>query len=224
MGSQREAQIAGRKLLIWEHEDVVEANSGRSVTGSWIWDCSFLLADWLASGVWAPGYFQGKRVVELGAGTGLPGMVAAVLGAHVVLTDRPYLLHGLQKNVEANSLTDSVKVKALEWGEDCSHCSPPVDLVLMSDLLYDLEAMPQLCDSLLRLSAVGHTQILVAYEMRLGTTECLQSLWDSGFLFAPQELPPGWPHHHGDDIGLLTMWRALDMPSSPAHTSLDLSL
>lgn len=33
-------------------------------------------------------YWQGKRVLELGSGTGLVGLVAGYLGAHTVLTDQ----------------------------------------------------------------------------------------------------------------------------------------
>lgn len=42
------------------------------------------------------------RVVELGAGTGLVGMLLARLGASVVLTDLKEMLPLLQDNVDAN--------------------------------------------------------------------------------------------------------------------------
>ena len=35
-----------------------------------------------------PGALRGKRVLELGSGTGLAGMVAAMLGATVCITDQ----------------------------------------------------------------------------------------------------------------------------------------
>jgi len=48
------------------------------------------------------GDLKGKRLVELGAGCGMPGMVAAQLGAQVVLTDVPELRPLLECNVAAN--------------------------------------------------------------------------------------------------------------------------
>ena len=50
-----------------------------------------LLAQHLAERV-GQDSLRGKTVVELGAGVGLPGIVAAVQGAHVTLTVRAVLL------------------------------------------------------------------------------------------------------------------------------------
>ncbi|XP_065617451.1 uncharacterized protein LOC111989618 isoform X4 [Quercus suber] len=52
--------------------------------GLFVWPCSIVLAEY----VWQQRLrFSGSSVVELGAGTCLPGLVAAKVGADVTLTD-----------------------------------------------------------------------------------------------------------------------------------------
>ncbi|WP_422931676.1 methyltransferase [Singulisphaera sp. PoT] len=47
--------------------------------------------------------FAGRRILELGAGTGLPGIVAASFGARVMQSDRDELaLHLCRRNGERN--------------------------------------------------------------------------------------------------------------------------
>ena len=64
----------------------------------------------------------GLRVVELGAGTGLAGILAASLGADVLLTDLPHVLPNLQGNAAVNREAvvcggGWVRVEVLRWGE-----------------------------------------------------------------------------------------------------------
>nr|XP_043606945.1 uncharacterized protein LOC122578949 isoform X3 [Erigeron canadensis] len=83
--------------------------------------------------------FVGKRVIELGAGTSLPGLVAAKVGAHVVLTDqsdRLEVLDNMRKVCELNDV--KCEVMGLTWGVwDESIFSLLPQVILGADVLYD---------------------------------------------------------------------------------------
>ncbi|GAA5894228.1 hypothetical protein JCM5296_004689 [Sporobolomyces johnsonii] len=96
---------------------------------------------------------KGKAVLELGAGGGLPGLVAALEGAgQVVISDFPdaALVKNLEKNVETNvtalSNPDVAQTRAVgfTWGapptplfETLDPPSRKFDLVLLSDLVFN---------------------------------------------------------------------------------------
>lgn len=92
-------------------------------------------------------------IVELGAGTALPSMMASLLGASsVVVTDypAPALLHTLRINVDRNTkpelsptpdvVSNSVVVDGHEWGSFSDHISTTYkhsfDRVIVSDCLW----------------------------------------------------------------------------------------
>jgi len=85
---------------------------------------------------------RGKRVLELGAGTGLPGIVAASIGANVVQTDRQELvLHLCRKNAERNGIATTVH-RIADWTAwtDVER----YDLIVGSDVLYAAKLHPHL--------------------------------------------------------------------------------
>jgi len=94
-----------------------------------LWPAAIALAHEIASREVA-----GLRILELGAGTGLPGIVAASRGARVVQTDRQNLvLHVCKQNAERNGIT-TIEHRIADW-TDWSD-GQPYDLVLGSDILY----------------------------------------------------------------------------------------
>jgi predicted nicotinamide N-methyase len=76
----------------------------------------------------------GKRVLELGAGTGMPGIVAAALGARVLQIDHSELaLHVCKLNAERNGVA-GCEARHADWDTFASDAG--FDLILGSDVLY----------------------------------------------------------------------------------------
>ena len=64
--------------------------------------------------------WQGASVLELGSGTGVVGLAAACLGAHVVATDLPAVLPLLEANIASNramvaAAGGTMRAAALDW-------------------------------------------------------------------------------------------------------------
>lgn len=182
----REFQISDRNIVIHELDDLYDSTTGRVFTGSWVWNSALVLAEWMANQCKLFDFdFRGKTVIELGAGAGLPGLMAALLGARrVVLTDVEPLLPGLLENVYANGLEDRVEVTELVWGSDESVIQAnelgKFDLILMSDLFYDSEEMPPLAH-ILKIISGKESKIWVASEIRPWTVKCLTEFMNQGF-------------------------------------------
>jgi predicted nicotinamide N-methyase len=86
--------------------------------GLFVWPSSILLARYIWI-TWRE-FAAGKSVLELGAGTALPGLVAAALGARVILTDRSdatEVLANCERCVDINGLQEQCTVMPLNWGE-----------------------------------------------------------------------------------------------------------
>ncbi|XP_034624539.1 protein-lysine methyltransferase METTL21D isoform X2 [Trachemys scripta elegans] len=139
---------------------------GAGGVGCVVWDAALVLAKFLERG--APGRALRRRaVLELGAGTGAVGLMAATLGADVTVTDLEELQDLLNINIEKNKhlVTGSVQAKVLKWGEDVKEFLPAPDYILMADCIYYEESLGPLLKTLKDLSGPA-TCIICCYEQR----------------------------------------------------------
>ncbi|KAG2498939.1 hypothetical protein HYH03_003129 [Edaphochlamys debaryana] len=158
-------------------------NATRMGVGACVWEGELFLAAYLAS---LPIYrYIGARVVELGSGPGLVGILLAKLGAKVYITDIPKVLPLVEANVEANGVGVSQRrgagqghalVEPLEWGtpgyEEAARAlaAEPVDWVLAADCCYiDQEGTSPSTPAFVRTCTLlcgPTTRCLVCFELR----------------------------------------------------------
>ncbi|WP_165871567.1 class I SAM-dependent methyltransferase [Flaviaesturariibacter flavus] len=104
-----------------------------------IWHSATALAAFLLQ---RPELIAGKRVLELAAGLGLPGLVAAEAAAAVVVSDYlPEAVDLLERNIAFSGMKN-VSARRLDWNalpEDLR-----ADVLLLSDVNYEPAAFAQL--------------------------------------------------------------------------------
>jgi predicted nicotinamide N-methyase len=140
-----------------------------------LWPASIALAHELIE---RAGEIRGRRVLELGAGTGLAGIVAASLGAYVVQTDRQETaLHLCRVNGERNGTTNAEQRVAdwCDWRD-----SERYDWIIGSDILYT-EAMHPHLRSIFESNLAPGGHLLLSDPFRKVSFELLEPLEASGW-------------------------------------------
>lgn len=164
-------KIGQIELQLPEHRDPVAYIQARMDQGRgqaddlpfWttLWPAAMILAAMVAQ---APPPADGP-VLELGAGLGLPGLVAAALGRRALITDlEPDALEFAQAAVEANGLADRATVMALDW------TAPPPDLgrfqtIYGAEIVYQPKIYPTLVQFLQTIVAPDGT-VFLSHEAR----------------------------------------------------------
>lgn len=155
-------RAAGRDLVLAQ-----DANT--SMCGHVVWEVAVIVAKLLDAAA-LPLEVKGRRVLELGSGCGLAGMVFGLHGASVTLTDVPALKPHLEANVLANlgPRQEPVDwdVQAYDWND-----APPLklqkrwDLVVGTDCVYHAHLVQPFLDALRAVTTPTSTLLLV-YERR----------------------------------------------------------
>lgn len=123
--------------------------------------------------------FRGCRILELGSGTGLPGIVAATFGAQIIQTDRNELVLSVaRRNIILNDVK-TIEQRLVDWtnwddGEK-------YDWIFGSDILYG-EAMHEHLRRIFESNLASGGRILLSDPFRATSFKLLEALEANGWL------------------------------------------
>jgi predicted nicotinamide N-methyase len=151
--------------------------------GFLLWESAIGLARMLAAN---PALVAGRTVMELGAGVGVPGIVARSLGAQVWQTDhQPGALHVAQENARLNGVMGITQFPG-DW-RNWTHTTR-YDVLLGADILYERDTHFYLERIFERCLAPGG-QVLLADPGRPQAIECVALLEKHGWRVEMETCP-----------------------------------
>eukprot|EP00002_Diphylleia_rotans_P018700 TRINITY_DN3616_c0_g1_i3.p1 TRINITY_DN3616_c0_g1~~TRINITY_DN3616_c0_g1_i3.p1 ORF type:complete len:206 (+),score=23.47 TRINITY_DN3616_c0_g1_i3:265-882(+) len=118
--------------------------------GCYTWDAAQKLCRYLSQ---KQSFIASKSILEMGCGTGLCGIVAAMLGADCVyMTDKDHPTHLLDRakdNIARNMLQEKCHVFPCNWGQFNSKLAAitNIDLILGADVFFDKSVFQDLLET-----------------------------------------------------------------------------
>ncbi|KAJ3202968.1 hypothetical protein HDU67_000162 [Dinochytrium kinnereticum] len=187
---------------------ILEDSSGGC--GGKTWEAAEVLGRHLG---WRGGeYLRGRRVVEVGAGTGVVGIVAGLVmpgegGGEVVVTDMMFL-ELMRRNVAVNfgEGDGRVRVEMLKWGDPIPPSCLPCDLILASDCVYLESAFDPLIETL-KAMAGPDTEILIVSKRRRKADKRFFVKLRKGFVVEEVTDDPGYPKFSREGLSILRAWK-----------------
>ena len=168
----------GAVVTMAQEQEYLAREQGRQPYGAMLWPASIALAHDLET---RAEQLRGKRVLELGAGTGVPGIVAASLGANVLQVDRSEVALQLCAVNAQRNRQEHVEPRAAEW--ETFHSDEPFDFILGADVLYVTtmhERLRAICEAYLAPGGVA----LFADPFRAQSLPMLEAMEGSGWRVA----------------------------------------
>jgi predicted nicotinamide N-methyase len=168
----------GTILSFLDEQRFLGIAEGRPPYGIALWPSAIALAHDLAARGDA---LRGLRMLELGAGTGLPGIVAASYGAQVVQTDgNETALELCRVNGASNGLT-GIEYRLADW--TTWRDTQRYDVLLGADVLYAERQHPHL-RRIFETNLAAGGRVLLADPFRSPSLKLLEQLESDGWTIA----------------------------------------
>jgi predicted nicotinamide N-methyase len=159
--------VAERRIALKHIQDpsslhLYEKTKGRCDLWSRIWSTSRVLAELII----CPGvanHFASATSIEIGAGTALCGLCAALQGSAVLVTDSSTLaLELVRENAELNGLAEGLlRTERLDWHHLSSATCESHEVLLGSDVLFLGANVPAVVETIAQRVAAGGCAILL---------------------------------------------------------------
>jgi predicted nicotinamide N-methyase len=160
------------KELVKTHYEVLLANDESTLFPYWakIWPAAEAMCAFLQT---ETDFIKGKRVLEIGAGIGLPSFTIAAQTSTIIISD--YAIDAIafiEKNIKHLGLTNA-KPMCLDWNNFPSNIT--ADVLLLSDINYAPADFNSLQELIQRFLAQGST-IIIATPQRITASPFVEKL------------------------------------------------
>jgi predicted nicotinamide N-methyase len=175
IGDREWSFLHTQALITFVDEQRFLGEAERLPYGLMLWPASIALAREIAMHA---GVLSGARLLELGAGTGMPGIVASTLGARVTQSDKHELALDLcRRNAERNGAL-GIEHRLEDWGHWTD--TTRYDWIVGADILYAESTQAHL-QRIFENSLVPGGRILVSDPLRLSSIRFLDRLDGHGW-------------------------------------------
>lgn len=169
----------------------IEIREDHFELGHRVWDTCILMSKFFEA---HPDLVRGRRVVEVGAGTGLLGLVLSRIGAQAVtMTEYGPCMGHLELNMELNRSDAACAVSSctVDWNEEAlpgELVQEPCDLVLAADITVFPDTFPMIVDLLRRLTALRpDAELIMGCQQRREAHASFVEM--ASAVFAMEEIP-----------------------------------
>ena len=160
-----------RPIPIRTDDDALNVLVKDGCTGFRVWEAAKFLLSFLLKN---PEILQGKRVLELGAGTGFVGLGLAIsdLCPEVVMSDvHDGVLARIEESIVESQCGEVAKVAKLDWQNFSAEHFRTSDIIIGADVVYDVSLVPPLVDCLDALLRDRHDRVaLILCAVRIEST------------------------------------------------------